>query len=74
MAYKRDAFGVIDFQNETAPRWEYNGKSCTQDVLIKYAIALLEEYFASPDKFGVDADKALEASKIFIMLLPKMWW
>lgn len=74
MAYKRDAFDVIDFQHETAHRWEYKGASFTQDMLINEAIRLLEEYFTSPHDWQRDENKALEASKIFVMILPCMWW
>ena len=78
--FKDKASRVIDMESEQAHHYDYNGESVPLIKLIDKIIDNLEEYLTE-HKHAPTLDmeeqlfnKALEAARIFVMILPSMWW
>ena len=78
--YLRDADKIVDLESERAHHYDYKGESRPVKWMILEAIRLLETYLAPADRVNFFEheqelfDNALEASRIFVQILPSMWW
>lgn len=78
--YKEYAAKIIDLKSERAHHYDYDGKSVPVIELIDKILENTEEYLsgyrhaATLDIEEQLFNKAIEAAKIFVMILPSMWW
>lgn len=78
--FKEKAQSVIDIESDVAHHFEYNGESVPMIKLIDKIINNLEEYLTEHrhaptlDMEEQLFNKAMEAAKIFVLILPSMWW
>lgn len=78
--FKEKAQKMIDIKSDKAHHYEYNGESLSLGELIDIIIDNLEKYLSeyrnapTLDYEEQMFNKALEAAKIFTLILPSMWW